>query len=138
MVDAGRVYPPFVWSLTFGLAFVILVLRRTATVFVAEFWADDGPIYTDALRRGVATLLEPWGGSQVLVQRAIVLVKSWVRPYWAPVVGNVLALSITALVATFLATRLPVDGRRRMAIAGAFVLLPGNIDVLGSVSTSNG
>jgi hypothetical protein len=118
----------------FAAAFLILFLRRPQTLTVAEFWADDGHVFTHALDRGLATLLEPFTGPLILAQRAVVLTESWLPPYWAPVWGNIVALAITAFVATFLATRLPLDAPRRLAIALAFVLLPGSAEVIGSMS----
>lgn len=130
-----RTWPAFVWPVvTFIVALAILVLRRPVALTVAEFWADDGHVFTNALDRGPATLIEPFTGPLIVVQRAVALIESWLPAYWAPVFGNAAALTLAAAVAAFLATRLPLDPARRLGIAAAFVLLPGSAEVIGSMS----
>ena len=127
--------PPAVGAIAaFTLALMALFLRRPSELLVAEFWADDGPNFTDALDRGARTIVEPLGGTLVLAQRLVVLLETAIQPMWAPVIGNAVALATTALVAAFFATRLPLPAQQRCLIAAIFVFLPGSSDVLGSIS----
>lgn len=120
--------------LAWAAAFLVLVVRRPPTLLRAEFWADDGTHYSEALAGGLQTILITYGGSLLIVQRAIVQVAALLPPYWAPVFANTVALALTAAVAVFMATRLPYPASTRFAIAAAFLLLPGSTQIMGTLS----
>jgi hypothetical protein len=125
---------------TFAMAFAVLFLRRPGSLLVAEFFADDGAFYGQALGWGARTLVQPYAGYFALVQRAVVLGESAVAPVWAPVVGNAASLVIMALVAAFLASSrmsavIP-ERRWRLVLAMVFVLLPASTEQVGSMRDS--
>lgn len=95
---------------------------------MAEFWADDGLFYKLALQIGAGSFVTSYAGTLVIVQRAVVMLEVSVPPALAPVVGNVAALLVTALVAGFLASprmsRLIPSATWRIVLAIVFVLLP--------------
>lgn len=131
----GLPHSGLIWAaIITAIAFVVLFLRRPETLTTAEFWADDGPFYQAALDRGVATLAEFYAGTLPTIFRLTALAEAVLPPYWAPGLGNTAALVMTALVAAFLAMRLPLDRNRRWAIAALVVLAPGSAEVFGTMS----
>jgi hypothetical protein len=107
-------------------------------VFRAEFYADDADVYIDAVTLGIDSLIGPRGGTLAVIERLLTLPQAWVAPIWAPVLGNVVALAVAAIVAAFLASDRMAEflPRRfdRLVLAAAFVLMPGSLEIFGTLS----
>jgi hypothetical protein len=116
------------WPVVAIAAFLILFLRRPATLLTAEFWADDGHFYEQALTDGLRSLVQPYAGYLSVVQRAVTLVEVAVPPVLAPAIGAVAVFAVTALVAVFLASgrmsAIIPNPLHRIGLALVFVLLP--------------
>jgi hypothetical protein len=134
----GARSPWIVSALLAPTAFAVLFLRLPETLLRAEFWADDGHLYQDALNFGPQTVFWPYAGTLVLLQRLIVQVEVLVPPTDAPLVGNAVALVATALVAAFLASPrmsgILQDWRWRVLLGLLFVLVPAAARLLGTLS----
>lgn len=138
MVGRG-VYPTLIrGGAVVGVALVILILRRPETLTVAEFWSDESQLYAHALRWGASTTLWSWNGVLLIVPRLAAQLETAVPPVYAPLLGNAIALVLTALVAAFLASDrmadLIPDRRGRLALALVFVLLPASQEMLGTMT----
>ncbi len=121
----------------FAVAFLLLFLRRPETLTRAEFFADDAGFYQDARTYGPQTMAVTYDAYLASVQRAVALLETTVPPVWAPLVGNLIALIITASVAGFLVSdrmsRFIPDRRWRLVLALVFVMLPAVSEVSGTV-----
>jgi hypothetical protein len=147
-------YPPRAWAwanldisshvwLVRGLAIfagalVVLFLRRPEALTIPEFWGDEAKFYELALWNGPLSMAATYAGYYSFVQRVIALLEVAVPPVYAPLLGNVVSLVTTALVAVFLASermsQLIPDRRWRVLLAFAFVLLPASQQMLGSTT----
>lgn len=134
----GWVTVPIAPLLPIGMflgAMAILILRLPEALLHAEFFSDDGVLYSDALARGGATLFETYAGYLVIGQRAVVVLELFVPPAYAPVVGNAMALAATAAVAAYLVTAsFPWSRPFSAALAAVLLLAPSNRDLIGTLS----
>jgi hypothetical protein len=137
LASAGEPWSGFIWAVGVGVAAsLLLFLRRPETLTRAEFFADDAHFYQDARDWGLQTLWTTYAGYLSSVQRVIALAETLVPPVWAPFLGNLTALVITAIVAAFLVSdRMSrfIPGRRwRLVLAVVFVMLPAAAEVSGA------
>lgn len=119
----------------FLAALAILVLRLPEALLRAEFLADDGYLYTQALERGAAVLAETYAGYLIVGQQAVVLLELLVPPTSAPLVGNLVAFASMAAVAAYVAVApLPWPRGVGLAMAAVVVLAPAAYPLLGTLS----
>lgn len=130
-----RVGLGWIYLATFAVAFVILFLRLPEALAQAEFWADDGYLYTQALDRGAGVIGESYAGYLIIVQQATVAAQLLVPPALAPTLGNAVGLAVMAAVATYIALA-PFPWPRGVSVGMAIVVLitPGNRDLIGTLS----
>jgi hypothetical protein len=130
----GQVFVRSVPWLVFGSTLLVLVLRMPEAVFRAEFWAEDGLFYGDALAGGLASLVEPYAGYFILGIRAVALLETLAPPAYAPAIGNVVSILIMAGVATFATSaRMPWDRATGVLIAVGTVLVPIGFELVGTL-----
>jgi hypothetical protein len=116
-------------------AFILAVSRLPESLFRAEFWADDGWLYTQALDMGPASIVDPYGGYLLLGQRAVIYVETLLPAYWAPLLGNLVALAVFVGAAAFAASdRMPWSRRTGTVIALGIVALPAADPIIGTLS----
>ena len=121
--------------LVFGFLFVLAVLRIPEALLRAEFWADDGRLYTDALLHGPASILMPYAGYLLVGTRAVAWLETLVPPRYAPLLGNLVALTVLAAVAAFASSsRMRWDRPTGTMIGVGIVLLPASFQVMGTLS----
>lgn len=112
----------------------MLVLRQPESVTRAEFWADDGIFYSDALAGG--SIFAPYSGYLIVGVRALVAAMTWLPAQWAPLAGTLVSLGLLSGLAGFLASDrmapLLPDRRRRLVLAAIVVLLPSTGLLLGT------
>ncbi|TMD00069.1 MAG: hypothetical protein E6J03_12370 [Chloroflexi bacterium] len=85
------------------LAVGILVARRPDAVLHPQFWAEDGKVYfADAYNRGTDALLTPGAGYLVLIPRLTALLAQPLGLAAAPVVFNLVGLTVQLLPALFI------------------------------------
>jgi hypothetical protein len=122
-------------ALLFGVAVVLQVLRYPEALLRAEFFADDGFLYSMALAGGPGTMVEPYAGYLVVPLRAAVWVETLVPPAAAPLLGNAIAIAMSAAAAAFaVSRRMPWSTGVGTAIAVAIVLLPASWPLIGNLS----
>jgi hypothetical protein len=119
--------PLWARTIPLWLAFlVILVLRRPDGVFDAQFVYEDGvKWYVDARTNGLDSLLWPYAGYLQVIPRTIGLIETLVPTPYAPLVGALVSLAITAAVAVAAFRVWP-------PLALAVLLLPNTEQALGS------
>ena len=125
---------PLFW-ITLAAGMLILIARLPESVFRPEFWAEDGLFYSEALRRGAITVIEPYEGYLFLVPRTVTLVATLLPPPMAPLLSNatqLLAISATAAFGT--SSGLPWSRITGLLVALGIVLLPASLEVVGSIS----
>lgn len=85
----------------------LIISRRPDALFNPQFWAEDGAVfYADAYNKGVLTsLVTPYQGYFVTVQRLGALIALVFPLAWSPFVLNLLGLILQVLPAVFLWTR---------------------------------
>ena len=140
MIRALPAHAAFRWlvpqfALVLIAAFAIVVSRMPWALFRAEFWADDAVFYTDALHRGVSTIIEPYAGYLILVTRLVAVMAAIVPPLYAPVVAGAMSLLLLAAAAAFATSaRLPWSRRTGVIIAVGVVALPASFEVIGNMA----
>lgn len=125
---------PLFW-ITLVAGMLILIARLPESVFRPEFWAEDGLFYSEALRRGAITVIEPYEGYLFLVPRTLALVATLLPPPLAPLLTNATQLVAIAGAAAFsTAAGFLWTRRTGLLIAAGIVLLPASFEVVGSIS----
>lgn len=104
----------------FTLAFIILVSRDPTRIFDAQFWAEDGTVfYASAYNLGfLNSLFLPYSGALCFAQRLIMGFVQLFPLAWAPLIANVLALSIQVLPVNLI-----ISSRFALAIPSPWVRL---------------
>ena len=120
--------------LVFGVALVILGLRLPEAVVRAEFWAEDGLFYSDALVRGLASITDPYAGYFIIGIRGVAFLETLGPPMYAPLIGNLLSLGVMASVAAFATSRrMPWNRTTGTMIAAGIVILPIGFELVGTL-----
>lgn len=115
-------------------AFLLLVARLPEAIFRAEFWAEDGLFYSEALARGTATILEPYAGYLVVGYRLVTYGETFLPPQFAPLTGNLVSFVVMAAVASFAtSSRLPWSRGVGAFVALGIVLLPIGFELVGTL-----
>lgn len=113
---------------------LLLVIRMPEAVFRAEFWAEDGLFYSEALANGASTLVEPYAGYFILSIRAVALVGSLLPPQLAPAFGNAFSIAFMASAAAFATSvRMPWPRSVGVLIAGGIILSPIGFELVGTL-----
>jgi hypothetical protein len=121
------------WPVFWLLSFVVAVARRPETLWRPQFFNEDGQIFY--LGTWFSAPWTPYAGYLHLVPRLAAYAERAVPVAFAPLVGNLFALAVTAGVATFIACGpLPGDRRVRAAVGLFVVLAPLSTEVLGSLT----
>lgn len=128
--------------MVFGASFVLLVLRRPAAILRAEFIIEDGGVFYIGTWFGtpLEVLFRPYAGYQHFIVRVFTFLERLVPVEFAPLVANVAALALLALLAAFvassrLARAIPHAGLR-LGLALLIVVLPNsqeNVGVLADI-----
>ena len=90
-------------SLSFKLGYsllllILLVLRLPDRIFHAQFYAEDGFFFEQALRFGWHTVVTPYGGYLLTLQRLITLTGTHISPVYVPLWFNALTLLVLFIV----------------------------------------
>ena len=125
---------PWVPAITFIGTVLILVLRMPESLFRAEFWAEDGLFFSEALADGPSTILEPYAGYFILLVKVVAYLGSLAPPTHAPLVGNAFSIGVMAATAAYAtSTRMPWPRRTRVVIALAIVTVPIGFELIGTL-----
>ena len=105
--NSSRLFPSFAWVGLFTVGFVILFLRRPDALVSAQFYANDGKNwFADAYHMGaLRSLFLPQDGHFQTLSRLVAVL---VTPFGltnAPLIFNIIALGIQALVPIFILSR---------------------------------
>ena len=73
---------------------LIVFLRMPDRLLNAQFYAEDGFFFEQALSHGLNTLITPYGGYLLTVQRLITLLGTQVKPLYVPLLFNGLTLVV--------------------------------------------
>lgn len=136
MIARPRQWPPaaVVWA-AFGAAAVIMIIRLPESLFRAEFWAEDGLFFSEALARGAGTIVETYMGYLIVGMRTVAYIETIVPVHLAPLVGNAVQIAVLAGAAAFaLSPRMPWDRRTGLVIAVGVALLPASFEIVGTSS----
>jgi hypothetical protein len=107
------------------LSVIAVISRRPDAVLNPQFWGDDGTFfYTDAYTIGWHALLKPLNGYILILPRLGAMLAVLFPLRWAPLVGNLIAIAIQALVPVFLITeRFAFIGTRRVRLLMGLLVL---------------
>ena len=118
----------------FACAVGLLAFRMPEAILRAEFWAEDGLFYGQALSAGPLSLADTYAGYFIVGIRAIALFETIAPPRYAPLIGNAVALLIMAGVAAFATSRrMPWDRTTGALIAIGIVLVPIGFELVGTL-----
>lgn len=133
---------PVLWMLlAFAAAFALLFCRRPDALLHPRFYAEDGAIwYATAYNYGWwRVLLSPYQGYVHLLPRLMAGVALLFPIRYAPLVGNLTAITIETLpVLLLISPRSSVWGslRVRLLLSALYLLLPNTEEVLGCITES--
>lgn len=123
------------------LAFAVLAARRPASLFQADFWAEDGwRWYPDAYNDGWRTLFSPYAGYLQSICRLVGLAAQPFPLAWAPTI-----FALSALVIQLGAAMLLVSSRldhvwphraSRVLFALIYLLLPNSFEVYANLTNA--
>lgn len=124
-----------------GISFVLVFSRRPGAIFLPQFWAEDGRVwYADAYNRGIHSLFSPEAGYFQTFSRLIALLSQAASLSSAPLLFNVSAIAVQALVAAFIVSsrfsRVIADQRWRVAAAFLYVAMPHSWEVNANLTNS--
>jgi hypothetical protein len=125
MVRLGRSSNYLLLCLVALLSVIAIVSRRPDAVLNPQFWGDDGTFfYTDAYTYGWHALLKPLNGYILILPRLVSMLAVLFPLRWAPLIMNLIAIAIQALLPLFLFTeRFAFMGKRHVRLLmGLFVL----------------
>jgi hypothetical protein len=128
------------WVVVFGLAIVILILRRPEAVLDPRFWAEDRTVFYEQARTygGLPAVVIPYAGYLHVIPRIVAAPTALLDEASAALVLNVGALLLTAAVASLLASgqlsRAIPDARLRLTLGLALPLQPAIGEVLGTIT----
>ncbi len=128
---------PVVASLVGVAVFVILFLRLPEALLRAEFWSDDGAVYTQILASGARGIIEPYhnAGYLILAQSFVVYLETLLPPPLAPVLGNIAAnVAVGAVAAYLVLGRFPWSRRTSVFMALVIPLVPSSFELIGTLS----
>lgn len=116
------------------LGMLILILRMPEAVFRAEFWAEDGLFYSEALARGPSTILEPYAGYFIFLVKLGSFLGSLLPPAYAPLMGNTTSLVAIAATAGYATSaRMPWPFPRGVLIAFGVLATPIAFEIVGTL-----
>lgn len=138
-------YPAFVncsfHIAIFALAFTILVSREPTRIFNAQFWAEDGTVfYASTYNLGfLHSLFLPYSGALCVAQRLIMGFVQLFPLAWAPLVTNIVALSIQVLpvhliISSRFAAAISSFGIR-LLLAFLYLAMPNGFAIHGNIAT---
>jgi len=124
---------------TFLLLLLILIERAFGRLALADFWGEDGAIlFGQAAALGSSSLLLPYAGSYLTIQRLILLAAMHVVPLsWLPAAVSLSCIVVLAGVMSRIVS--PVydwlipSPYLRVAMAAMFCLLPGLTEMTGNL-----
>ncbi len=138
-VEAFASAHPF-WTIIIVLAIgaAILIIRRPETIFMAQFWAEDGRYwYAEAYNNGLSTMFHLYAGYFVVVYRVVAFASLAVPFHLAPAFMNMAALCFQVLPIVLLCSgRLRFITKRWIGIALALLLvcLPNSAEVFTNLT----
>lgn len=129
-----RAWEPWIPGLAFAAALVILILRLPEAVIRAEFWAEDGLFFSEALADGPATIVEPYAGYFIVLVKFVAYIGSLAPPSHSPLVGNAFALVLMAATAAYAtSSRMPWPRSAGLVITCGIVTVPIGFEVIGTL-----
>src|SRR5262245_40181948 len=92
------------YPLVFAGSFLIIVWRRPQAIFLPQFWAEDGRVwYAEAYNYGIIySLTDSEAGYFQTISRLVALFAQAFPLEYAPLIFNLSAISIHALIAVFI------------------------------------
>jgi len=124
------------------IAFAVLVSRQPDRLLNAQFWAEDGTIfYANAYNLGfLKSLLLPYAGYLSIGQRLIASFLQLFPLLWAPLISNLIALSVQILpviliVSSRFAHLIPSLSIRAL-LAFLYLAVPNATEIHGSMANS--
>lgn len=124
-IRIGRSSDYLLLCLVAVLSAIAIISRRPDAVLNPQFWGDDGTFfYADGYTYGWHALLKPLNGYILILPRLGAMLALLFPLRWAPLVVNLIAIAIQALVPLFLLTeRFAFFGNRPVRLLmGLFVL----------------
>ena len=125
-----------------ALAFAIVVARRPDALLNAQFYAEDGTVwYADAYNRGaITTLFVPYAGYLTFIQRLGAALSQNFPLTWAPLIFNLIAISIQILPVFFITSsrfsKLIPDIKIRIFLGFLYLALPNSFEVHANLTNT--
>jgi len=111
--------------IVFFAALVVLFFRRPDALMNAQFWAEDAKWFSEAVNSGnsLMNFFHPYAGYFTSVQRLIAFIADFFPLSLSPLIYNLCALSVEALVLVYLWSDRVKFATKEMKVFLSFVLI---------------
>ena len=124
----------------FFSALFVLFLRRPDALLNAQFWAEDAKWFSEAVNShySLANFFAPYAGYLTLIQRIIAWISGAFPLEYSPLVFNLCAMGVQALVLVYLWSKRTdfITTKMKIFLSVIFVLLPYTEEIHANVTNA--